>query len=91
MLYGTIEYRHPLVKQVEPGTYREIEQIQAGVFLDVGVTDPEELSIDLDEYRASAGILFGISIPIPITFSFGWPIREGDGDRTRVLGFRIGL
>ena len=91
MLYGTVEYRHPLVKQIQPGTYRELEQLQAGLFLDFGILDPVEFMLDPDELRVSAGFLFGISIPIPITFSFGWPIQEGDGDQKRVLGFDIGF
>lgn len=91
MLYGTAEYRMPLIKQIQPGTYRELEQVQIGAFIDWGILDPERLSLDTDELRVSAGILFGISIPLPITFSFGWPIREGEGDETRVLGFNIGF
>ena len=91
MFFGTAEYRHPLVKQIQPGTYREIEQLQAGLFIDVGVLDPREFTLESEQVRVSAGFLFGISIPIPITFSFGWPLREGPGDRTRVLGFDIGF
>ncbi len=91
-LSGTLEYRRPLVKNVQPGTYRELEAIQAGVFLDAGVLDPEELSLDLDEIRASVGLLFGIALPgIPITFSFGFPLLEGDGDDTQVFEFQLGL
>ena len=55
------------------------------------VLDPDELSLDTDELRVSAGILFGITFPIPITFSFGFPLIEGEDDETQVLGFDIGI
>lgn len=89
--YGTLEYRRPLVKNIQPGSYRELETIQAGLFLDVGVLDPDEFSLDLDELRISTGFLFGISFPVPLTFSFGFPLREGDGDDTQVFEFEIGF
>lgn len=89
--YGTLEYRRPLVKNIQPGSYRELEAIQAGLFLDFGVLDPDEFSLDLDELRVSTGFLFGISFPVPLTFSFGFPLREGDGDDTQVFEFEIGF
>ncbi len=90
MLYGTLEYRRPLVTTTQPGTYRELETVHWGFFLDAGILDPEDFSLETDELRASAGILFGLSVPLPITFSFGWPLEEGPGDDTQVIGFRIG-
>ncbi len=89
--YGTLEYRRPLVKNVQPGSYREIEAIQGGLFLDFGLLDPAEFSLDFKELRVSTGFLFGISFPIPLTFSFGFPLREGDGDRKQVFEFEIGF
>lgn len=89
--YATLEYRRPLVKNIQPGSYREIEAIQGGVFLDLGLQDPDEFSLDFDELRISTGILFGISFPVPLTFSFGFPLREGDGDDTQVFEFEIGF
>ncbi|MEQ1891916.1 MAG: BamA/TamA family outer membrane protein [Planctomycetota bacterium] len=89
--YATFEYRHPLVKNVQPGSYREIEAIQGGLFLDLGVLDPDEFSLDFDELRISTGFLFGISFPVPLTFSFGFPLREGDGDDLQVFEFEIGF
>jgi outer membrane protein insertion porin family len=89
--YGTLEYRRPLVKNIQPGSYREIEAIQGGLFLDFGVVDPDEFSLDFDELRISTGFLFGISFPIPLTFSFGFPLREGDGDDEQVFEFEIGF
>ncbi|HED64389.1 MAG TPA: hypothetical protein ENJ09_02425 [Planctomycetes bacterium] len=91
MLHGTLEYRFPVVKQIQPGTYREYESIQAGAFFDWGVLDPEDFRVDTGELRATAGFLFGITKPLPITFSFGWPVITGEGDAERVFAFNIGL
>ena len=91
-LVGTLEYRRPLVKNVQPGSYRELEVLQGGVFLDWGILDPDEFSLDPDELRASTGLLFGISLgAFPITFSFGFPLREGDDDDTQVFEFEFGF
>jgi outer membrane protein insertion porin family len=91
MLSGTIEYRRPLVTTTQPGTYREIETLHMGLFFDAGVLDPEAFSLNSDELRASVGFLFGLSVPLPISFSFGYPIAEGDGDDKRTVGFDISL
>jgi outer membrane protein insertion porin family len=89
---GTLEYRRPLVKNVQPGSYRELEVLQGGLFVDWGILDPDEFSLDTDELRASAGFLFGISLGVfPITFSFGFPLREGDDDETQVFEFEFGF
>jgi outer membrane protein insertion porin family len=90
-LYGTMEYRRPLVKNLQPGSYREIEAIQGGLFLDFGLLDPDEFSLDFDELRVTAGFLFGISFPVPLTFSFGFPLRSGDDDDEQVFEFDIGF
>jgi outer membrane protein insertion porin family len=92
VLFGSIEYRRPLVKNLQPGSYRELEAIQGGVFLDAGVLDPEDLSLDFSELRVSTGFIFGIALPgIPLSFSFGFPLREGDEDDTQVFEFQLGL
>ena len=91
MLYATIDYRRPLVTTTQPGTYQEIESFQGGVFLDMVVLDPDAFHADLSELRASIGIAFGITVPLPITFSFGFPIKEGPGDRKQVFAFNIGF
>jgi len=91
MLYGTLEYRRPIVTSTQPGTYREIETLHAGVFIDAGILDPDAFELDSGELRMSAGFLFGLSVPLPITFSFGFPLKSGDGDDERVLGFNIGF
>lgn len=90
-MHGTLEYRVPIAKRIQPGTYQETETFQGGIFLDFGILDPDDGELDLDELRASVGLLFGISVPIPITFSFGFPIKEGDDDSKRVFGFNIGI
>ena len=89
--YATLEYRRPLVKNVLPGSYREVEALQAGVFLDFGLLDPEELHLDFHELRMSTGLLFGINFPVPLTFSFGFPLREGDDDDEQVFEFELGF
>jgi outer membrane protein insertion porin family len=90
-LFASLEYRRPLASTVQPGTYREIETVHWGAFVDAGVIDAQDFSIDLSEARVSAGLLFGLSVPLPITLSFGWPLRQGEGDDTQVLGFNIGF
>jgi len=89
--YGTLEYRRPLVKNMQPGSYREVEAIQGGLFLDFGLQDPEEFSLDMGELRASYGFLFGLSFPVPLTFSFGFPLRDGEDDDKQVFEFEIGF
>ncbi|MSR63643.1 MAG: hypothetical protein EXS08_14495 [Planctomycetes bacterium] len=89
--YTTLEYRRPLVKNLQPGSYREVEAIQGGLFLDFGLLDPEEFSLDLGELRASYGFLFGISFPVPLTFSFGFPLLDGEDDKKQVFEFEIGF
>ncbi len=89
MLHGTMEYRFPIVKQVQPGTYREYESVQGGLFFDWGVLDPDDFEVDLDELRFTVGFLFGITQPLPLTFSFGWPLTDEPGDRERVFAFNV--
>jgi outer membrane protein insertion porin family len=90
-VFSTLEYRHPLVKDTQPGTYREIETIRGGLFLDAGVLDPDDFSLDTSELRVSAGFMFGLAYPLPLTFSFGWPLRDGPDDRKQIVGFQIEL
>jgi len=92
-LNGTVEFRQPLVKDTAPGSYRELELVQGGLFVDFGVLDPEEFSLDFQEMRVSAGFLLGIAVhpTLPLTFSFGFPLREGEDDRTQTFQFNIGF
>jgi outer membrane protein insertion porin family len=88
---STLELKYPLVKDTQPGTYREVETIRGGLFCDLGLLDPDDFALDTDELRVSAGFLFGLAYPLPLTFSFGWPLRDGPGDRQQVFGFEISL
>ncbi len=87
----TLEYRHPLYSTVIPGTSRRQEMFRMILFADAGVLDPDAWNLDLDEYRASVGVGFGLIHPIPISFNFGFPIQEGPGDDTQVFSFRLSL
>ena len=91
LLFSTFEYRRPLVTATQPGTYREIETLHWGVFADVGVLGVDDFDFDPDEVRASVGFLFGLSVPLPISFSVGFPIREGEDDIGQRIGFFIGF
>ncbi|MFT5288409.1 MAG: outer membrane protein insertion porin family [Planctomycetota bacterium] len=90
-LFTSFEYRRPLVTATQPGTYREIETLHWGAFADVGVLGAEDFDFETDEVRASIGLLFGLSVPLPISFSVGFPVKEGDGDREQRIGFSIGF
>jgi outer membrane protein insertion porin family len=64
-----------------------------GVFLDAG--NVFDLSggqdIDWDEIRASTGGMLSWMSPIgPLTFSIGYPIKEGDDDEKEIFQFSIG-
>jgi len=90
-VYGSLEYLIPIVKTTQPGTYREVETVYGGLFVDAGMLNPDAFTYDFEETRISAGFLFGIAVPLPVIFSFGFPLREDDGDRKQVLGFSIGF
>ena len=85
----TLEYRHPLYATTIPGTSRRQEMFRMILFMDAGVLDPDAWSLDVSEYRAAVGFGFGLISPIPISFNFGWPIQEGEGDDTEVFSFRL--
>lgn len=89
--YFSAEYRHPLIKTIQPGTFREIEVIRGGFFFDTGVLDPESGHLDLDEIRMSTGVFVGLTIPLAFTLSYGVPIRDGEGDDEERIQFNIGF
>jgi outer membrane protein insertion porin family len=91
MLRGSLEYRFPLYSTPIPGTSRRQEVFRGAWFLDWGILDPDSFALDTDELRASAGFSVGLTQPLPITFSLGWPLREGEGDVTEVFSFRLSL
>jgi outer membrane protein insertion porin family len=86
---ATVEYRIPLYKNVQPGTYKEIEQFRLTLFGDAGILDPRPYKLDLDEIRASLGFSLGMVSPFPVTLNFGFPIIDGEGDRKQVFSFTI--
>jgi outer membrane protein assembly factor BamA len=88
-LDGTIEYRIPLYKVVQPGSYREQEIFRLTFFSDAVILDPESFHVDFGELRWSAGFGFGLSNPIPLIFNFGFPLKSGAGDRKQVFSFRL--
>jgi len=64
-----------------------------GVFLDVG--NVFDLSggqdISTDEFRASTGVMLSWVSPIgPLSFSVGYPIKEGVDDEREIFQFNIG-
>lgn len=85
----TIEYRIPLYKNVQPGTYKEIEMFRLTLFGDAGILDPKPYRLDPDELRASLGFSLGMISPFPVMLNFGFPVLEGEGDRTQVFSFSI--
>ncbi len=88
-LDATVEYRIPLYKVVQPGSYREQEIFRLTFFSDAVILDPESFHLDTNELRWSAGFGFGLSNPIPLIFNFGFPIKSGEGDRKQVFSFRL--
>ncbi|HEV8113115.1 MAG TPA: outer membrane protein assembly factor [Planctomycetota bacterium] len=88
-LDGTIEYRIPLYSVVQPGSYREQEIFRMTFFTDAVLLDPNSFHLDFSEMRASVGVGFGLTHPIPLIFNFGFPIASGEGDRKQVFSFRL--
>jgi outer membrane protein insertion porin family len=89
MINGTIEYRIPISTQVQPGTYKEVEVFRALFFADAGMLDPEPFHLDFSELRTSVGFGVGMAYPLPINLYFGFPVRDGEGDRRQTFGFSI--
>jgi outer membrane protein insertion porin family len=88
-LDGSIEYRIPLYKVVQPGSYHEQEIFRLTFFSDAVILDPESYHLDFNELRWSVGFGFGLSNPIPLIFNFGFPLKSGEGDRKQTFSFRL--
>jgi outer membrane protein insertion porin family len=88
-LAGTIEYRIPLYEVVQPGSYRHQEIFRMTLFTDAIVLNPEPYTLDFNELRASVGVGFGLTHPIPLIFNFGFPIASGVGDRKQTFSFQL--
>ncbi|MEO0651738.1 MAG: BamA/TamA family outer membrane protein, partial [Planctomycetota bacterium] len=91
LLAASLDLFYPLIRSPIPGTLEERDVLRAGIFADVGVLGDDEFEADPDEVRASVGFTLGFVVPIPITLSFGFPIREEEEDlnRTFSLSFFI--
>jgi len=89
VLDATVEYRIPLYKNVQPGTYKEIEMFRLTLFGDAGILDPEPYRLDPEEMRASLGFSVGMISPFPVMLNFGFPVLDGEGDRKQVFSFSI--
>jgi outer membrane protein insertion porin family len=57
--------------------------------LQPGILDPDPWAVDPSELRASVGVGFGLTHPIPLIFNFGFPIESGKGDREQVFSFSL--
>ncbi len=91
MARATIEYRHPIYSTPIAGTSRRREMFRIVTFLDAGVLGVDGWDLNPDEVRASVGFGFGLVNPLPLTFSFGFPINEQDGDLRETFSFSLDL
>lgn len=89
LLRASFEYRYPLYSITRPGSYVKAEMLRAHIFFDAGVLGPQFDELNLGETRTSTGFGFGLMYPFPIVFNFGWPIRDGEFDRTQVFSFYL--
>ncbi|MFT5285817.1 MAG: outer membrane protein insertion porin family [Planctomycetota bacterium] len=88
---GRLEYIFPLFTSVEPGSYRRQEKFTGAVFFDAGILDTESFSLDTNELRTAVGFSVSLWLGLPLTLSFGFPLREGFDDETRTFRFDIGI
>jgi outer membrane protein insertion porin family len=88
-LWGTFEYRYPLYSVTEPGTYRQKETFRLTLFTDAGVLGVDAWNIDPNEVRWTYGFGLGMVQPFPVSLNFGFPIKDGEGDRKQVFSFTI--
>ena len=89
MLRASVEYRIPLYTVTQARTFREVEMFRMVFFVDAGILDPDAWSLDTSELRASAGVGFGLTNPIPLIFTFGWPLESEPGDDLQAFAFTI--
>ena len=90
-LFTTLEVRFPIYTTPILGTSRRQEVLRLTPFVDLGVLGLDAWDVDLDDLRASAGVTFGLVQPIPLSFNFGFPLRDGDGDDLEVFSFRLAV
>ena len=89
MLRASLEYRIPLYTTTQARTFREVEMFRMVFFVDAGILDPDAWDLDFSEMRASYGVGFGLTNPIPLIFTFGWPLESGPGDDLEQFSFNI--
>jgi outer membrane protein insertion porin family len=89
-IFGSAEYRFPLLKDNPADGERQREFVQGRFFVDACVLDPESFALDLGEFRMSAGFGLYLTVPLPIGFTFGFPIVKGEDDSTQVFSLGIG-
>ena len=82
-LLNSIEYQVPI---------KANDNLYLVGFLDSGTV---EKSVDIRDYRVSAGVGLRIIIPalgpVPIALDFGFPIVKARGDREELFSFYVGL
>lgn len=90
---GNLEYTFPLFRSSRRPGGRRIDYLRGALFTDAGTVGFENRDLD-ENIRASYG--FGIRFRVPgvnqrpFALDFAFPIREVDGDETRVFSFDIG-
>jgi len=88
---GTFEYLYPLHSVVQPGTYKPMEALRGGLFLDYGLLNEDAWTADLNDMRVSAGFSIGLAYPLPLTMNFGFPLRMQSGDNRQTFSFTLGI
>lgn len=82
LFFAGAEYQRPLFEDVVAGV----------LFIDTGTVTNE---VGFDQYRASIGAGFRLSIPalgsVPLAFDFGFPIMKEDTDRERLFTFSLDI
>lgn len=81
---NSVEYQIPIVPS---------DSLYFVAFVDSGTV---ERKMALKDYRVTAGVGLRISMPqllgpVPLAIDFGFPLREGPGDRRQVFSFWIGV
>ncbi|MBM3975372.1 MAG: outer membrane protein assembly factor [Planctomycetes bacterium] len=89
-LYGSAEYRFPLLKDNPADGERQREFVQGRLFVDAGILDIDSFELDLSNTRVSAGFGLYLTVPLPIGFTFGFPLIQGEDDSTQVFSLGIG-
>ncbi len=83
MLLGSVEYLIPITAD---------DALQVALFSDFGTV---EESVEIDDFRVTAGIGFRVAVPIlgpmPLAFDFAVPLHAADTDDEQIFSFTIGI